>query len=165
MGSLTGRNFYSFWPFGQEKFGKWIDEEKLWQICSFWLFNEQRFGEWIDSAKRLQLLVLIWMALVWLIMDDLSNSPNFLAIWYMFYTHHVCTYTLHVCRLRSTANYSLMIVDCQLFTMRITIWNSCHIQWISFSQWHQTSQQKCTTLYSKVCHDYYYACMYRYVCM
>ena len=46
------------------------------QIDSFRAFGERKFGELIDQPKGYQ--VLIWMVLVWQIMDDAPNLPNFL---------------------------------------------------------------------------------------
>ena len=43
-------------------------------------FGKRKFGKLIGQPIGYYLKVLIWMILVWQIMDDLPNSPNFPTI-------------------------------------------------------------------------------------
>ena len=50
---------------------------KVWRIDSVRAFGEKKFGKLIDQPIDCLLLVLIWMILVWRVMDDSPNSSNF----------------------------------------------------------------------------------------
>ena len=52
--------------------------ENVWQIYSFQAFGGEKIGESIDQPKGYSIKLLIWMVLVWRIVDDSPNSPNFL---------------------------------------------------------------------------------------
>ena len=52
--------------------------EKVWPFDSFRAFGKRKFGELIDQPIGYQLL---WMVLVWRIMDDSLIWANFPAIY------------------------------------------------------------------------------------
>ena len=66
------------------KFGR----EIVGRINFFQAFDHRKFSKLVDQSGDYYLLLLIRMVLVWQIMDDSPNLPNFPAILYIFSIIH-----------------------------------------------------------------------------